>query len=161
MTGIVVPADAFQPLRKVELDNRDIDTMRSILGGPLGVVDITHPSASLWHDDDGKLELKPVNQRATLMWWVHCPHMRERDFLVGDILITGAPDGRGDMKSTPTELLTLLFETEQFKVEAQVRNSKRWSSNSRRYSNWMAAYHGALHMIARWQHVKVVRVVPA
>lgn len=101
ITAIVLPADLRTPIRTVELDKRDLNAYRGLVGGSLEIITFERPEATLYLNDEGKLEGLPLNQRATLMASVHNSAFRGRDVITGDALLVGPADRHGDDLSAP------------------------------------------------------------
>lgn len=159
ITAIALPADMAQPIRLVELHEHDLDAYRALVGGSLEIVTFERPAATLYLNDEGKLDGLPVNQRATLLAWVHNSAFRDVDVIVGDAFIVGAADQHGDDLTVPEELVTLLFHTRYFRVLVRFAGDARLYANLTVFSDWLAAYTNAVQM-AVWQQVEEVRVIP-
>lgn len=63
ITAIVLPADMNQPIRQQQIEPSDLATYRELVGGNLEVVELFRPSASLYINEEGKLNDLPLNQR--------------------------------------------------------------------------------------------------
>ncbi|MFB8776850.1 DUF3846 domain-containing protein [Streptomyces broussonetiae] len=161
ITAIVLPADLRTPIRTVELDKRDLNAYRGLVGGPLEIITFERPEATLYLNDEGKLEGLPLNQRATLMASVHNSAFRGRDVIVGDAFLVGPADRHGDDLSVPKELVTLLLRTERFRVLMQSEGDPEFYGNLLVYNHWLNAYAGAVEWAQRLPQVEEVRVVAA
>lgn len=159
--AIVVPADLSEPIRLEQLDKHNAGAFRRIVGGSLEAVELTDPVASVYFNEEGKLQELPINHRLTMLLWMHNKLFRGEDVIVGDGLIVGPPDEEGGDQDAPGELVELLFNTEQFVVEAMRLGVSGWYSSQDPLSNWTDAYRLALKLALEWRlAVADVRVVP-
>lgn len=115
--AIQIPVDEERPLYKVAIE--DLSGMQAAVGGFIEFVDLPTLDASMVINEEGKLEKRPINRRATLMFWLLYPKMINRDAIAGDVLIVGHPDKDGNTTDAPAEVIKLLFETESYKAEFQ------------------------------------------
>ena len=159
ITAIVLPADMDQPIRQQHIKPTDIAAYRELVGVNLEVVELFRPSASLYIDEEGKLNDLPLNQRATVITWVHNSAFRGHDLILGDAFIVGAVDGNGDDLTVPQELVELLFDTSSYRIEVQTVGSSQWSRNQLRWDDWFEAYVYAIDLAQRWKQVQDVRVI--
>ncbi|MEV6717282.1 DUF3846 domain-containing protein [Lentzea sp. NPDC051208] len=158
---IVVPADLSEPIRLDQLDKHDAGAFRRIVGGSLEAVQLTDPVASVYFNEEGKLQDLPVNHRLTMLLWMHNKLFRGVDAIVGDGLIVGPPDHEGDDQDAPAELIELLFDTAEYRVQARKVDSRSWHTTLNTVPRWTDAYRLALKLGLEWQNVFAdVRVVP-
>jgi len=129
ITAVVLPADIDQPIRQQQIRPSDLATYRELVGGNLEVVELFRPSASLYINDEGKLNHLPLNQRATVITWAHNSAFRGYDLILGDAFIVGPVDGNGDDLTVPHELVKLLFDTSSYRIEIKTAGSSQWSGN--------------------------------
>lgn len=159
--AIVVPANLSEPIRLEQLDKRDADAYRRIVGGNLEAVDLTDPAASVYFNEEGKLYELPINHRLTMLLWMHNKLFRGEDVIVGSGLIVGPPDGEGDDQDAPAELVELLFDTAEYRVQARKVDSRSWHTTLDTVPLWTDAYRLALKLGLEWRNVFAdVRVVP-
>lgn len=160
VTAIVIPVEMELPLRQQELDPHDVGTYRQIIGGPIELVLLDRPSASLYFHGEGKLEGLPINTRATALLWVHNSALRGQDVIVGPALILGPVDRRGDDETVPEDLVDLLLHTKRFRFQVKVRGEVAWAGNDVVYGSWLDAYLDGIQLAQRWTQVEDIRVVP-
>jgi len=79
--AIQIPADEERPLYKVAIEN--LEGMQAAVGGYIEFVDLDTLHASMVVNEEGKLEKRPINRRATLMFWLLYPKMSNRMQLSG------------------------------------------------------------------------------
>jgi uncharacterized protein DUF3846 len=161
ITAIVIPVDLDQPVRRQHLHKSDLDGYRQIVGGNLEAVTLVTPPASLYLNEEGKLDGLPFNHRATALLWAHNSAYRDRDVVVGPAFIVGPPDRRGDDTSAPDGLVDLLFNTERYRIQVQTVGTSGWHCNDVVFTDWFAAYQWVLDLAQRWTLVAEVRVIPA
>jgi Domain of unknown function (DUF3846) len=109
-TAIVIPNDLAQPMRLEQLDQHDVGAYHRLVAGNLEVLNIDRATASIYLNEDGKLNGLPINHRATALLWVHNSAFRGQDVIVGPAFIVGQPDTQADDTSAPDDLIDLLFE---------------------------------------------------
>ncbi|WP_367133250.1 DUF3846 domain-containing protein [Saccharothrix sp. HUAS TT1] len=161
LTAIVIPADERQPIRQQQIEPHDLSAYRQIVGGNLEVVTLDRPPASLYLNEEGKLERLPVNPRATALAWVHNSALRAAaDMIVGPAFVVGPVDHHGDDLTAPLDLVDLLFTTKRFCVQALAGTSQQWRQNEMVFTAWTEAYRYAARFGLIQPAVREVRVVP-
>ena len=160
ITAIVIPADPDQPVRQQHIEKSDLSAYRQIVGGNLEVLTLDRPPASMYVNEEGKLNRMRLNHRATTLMWVHSSAFRSRDVIVGPAFIVGPSDRHGDDKSVPDDLLALLLHTKRYRVQLQTRSDARWSSDNQVFTDWFEAYRYAVQLTESWSVITEVRVVP-
>lgn len=159
ITGIRIPVDLDEPLERREIEMGDIKEYQLIVGGMFDVIDFEHQPASVFFNDEGKIIGLPMNERATLLLWVHAPRFKGHDFVAGDALLLGVPDDEGDTQSVPESYLKLLLDTKLYRIEVQVGTSDEWCGNQMVFVDWPSAYGYAIDLSTRWTSVVRTRVV--
>ena len=158
--AIQIPHDEERPLYKVAVDG--LSGMQEAVGGYIQVIDLTPLHASLVMDEEGKLANKPINRRATLLFWLLFPSVRHRDVIVGDAIIVGQPDEQGNTTDVPEAVTKLLFETKSYKAEFQTYDdANKFNGNLMRFEDYFVAANYALGKAVSWTAVERCRVVPA
>ncbi|MGW0495785.1 DUF3846 domain-containing protein [Streptomyces sp. NPDC003007] len=161
ITGILFPCDEEQPIKRVEVDAENVETIRGIVGGSYEAFNLDSPPASFLANDEAMLWSLPFNLRATVMLWQHAKGLRGRVYISGDALLTGAPDGRGFTKSVPSELIELLLDTETYGVEFLHRPDGPWSRKAITFPDWLEAYNYAIIHEETYATVRNARVIRA
>ena len=160
--GLLIPQDAGEEVKVVEFEQRDVAMMQGYVDGLLGVTDLDEIKTSLWYNDEGKLIEMPINYRATFLLYVYRPEFSQAgDPIVGPVLVTGMPDRRGDTKSIPDELLTLLTETKAYHVKWNFVGEKESHRQTIVFTDWPTAFEYAYQLARREPKIENVRVVPA
>lgn len=158
--AIQIPQDEERPLYKVAIEN--LAGMQAAVGGYIEIIDLGPLTASLVLDEEGKLAQKPINRRATLLFWLLFPSVRHHDVIVGDVLIVGYPDKDGNTTDVPTKVVELLFETKSYKAEFQTYDdANKFNGNLMRFDDYFVAANYALGKAESWSAVERCRVVPA
>lgn len=160
ITSIVIPADESLPLHTREIGPSQLSDYQHLVGGLIDVIDIDNPPASLYVNDEGKLLDLPLNRRATVLLWAHHSGLRFRDFVAGDAFLTGQPDQAGDGTDTPEDLVRVLVDGQQCRVQSKLRGDDTWHLSPDRFAHWAGAYSHALQ-IARDPAVEDIKTVPA
>jgi hypothetical protein len=158
---IIIPADDEMPLEQGKLDPMNIQSYQWHLGGTVQALDLDRPAASLYCNEEGKLEGLPFNGRATMLLWMHNPALRFHDAIVGDALVVGPVSARGRDTDVPDAFTQMFFGEPRLKVEVRVRDNPTWHGNDMRFRQWTEAYAYLLMFSRRWgRAVTDIRVVP-
>ena len=160
--ALYIPTDIDAEVELVEFESGDLSFMQQKVGGYIQPADgdDDHP-LSIWIDEDGKTRGREINRRATLLLYVANPVFIDRDILVGDALVTGLPDDiDGDTQSAPQELLDLVLNTSEYKIEVQAPGPD-WNSNQMRYDSYWEALSAAYSLSTRWTLVTAWRASAA
>lgn len=90
---ILIPEDEQLPL--AELHAPGLSAVRAAVGGSIQLLRTARLPGTLIVDQEGTLKGRPLNQRATLIWWLHRWRARGAEVLVGPALLAGSvrPDG--------------------------------------------------------------------
>ncbi|MDQ0935998.1 DUF3846 domain-containing protein [Streptomyces turgidiscabies] len=161
ITGILFPCDEEQPIKRVDVDAENVETIRGIVGGSYEAFNLDSPPASFLANDEAMLYSLPFNMRATVLLWQHAKGLRGRAYISGDAILTGAPDGRGFTKSVPSELMELLLDTETYGVEFLHRPDGPWSRKAITFTGWFEAYNYAIIHEETYATVRNARVIRA
>lgn len=158
--AIQIPVDEERPLYKVAIEG--LEGMQAAVGGYIEIIDLGPLTASLVANEEGKLEKRDINRRATLLFWLLFPSVRHRDVIVGDVLIVGHPDRQGNTTDAPANVVELLFETKSYKAEFQTfDDADKFNGNLRRFDDYFEAANYALCKADSWTAVQRTRVVAA
>jgi hypothetical protein len=160
ITAIVIPIDPGEPIRLEQLVEHDLGAYRQIVGGHLEALDLNHPFASMYFNEEGKLNRLQFNRRATTIMWMHNSVFRGQDVIVGTAFLVGPPDRNGDDMSVPVDLIDLLLHTKRYRVQFQARNSREWSGDNQVFTDWFEAYTYGVQLARSWMQIKEVRVIP-
>lgn len=156
--GIVVPHDAEAALEVREL--ADFGDYQQAVGGWIEAVNIPSLGIMVFVNEEGLLQHLPLNSRMTFLWWFHVPEARQRAMLVGNAVIVGAPDEEGNTTDVPEAVISLLMETQVYRVEVQVIGETEWHRNAAKYTDYWEAVIWAMLLLERWALATNVRVVP-
>lgn len=159
ITGILFPCDESQPLKRVEFDAENVETIQGMVGGSFEAFNFDHPPASILANDEAMLWSLPHNLRGTVLLWQHAKGLRGQAYISGDAILTGAPDGRGRTKSVPPQLIELLLETETYGVEFLHHPNGPWSRKSVTFTDWLEAYNYAIIHEETYATVRSARVI--
>lgn len=161
ITGILIPCDEAQPLRRVEFDAENHTTIQEMLGGSFEAFNFDSPPASILANDEAMLWSLPHNLRGTVLLWMHAKGLRGQAYISGDAILTGAPDGRGLTRSVPPQLTELLCETEKYGVEFLHHSDGPWSRKAVTFDGWLEAYNYAIIHEETFATVRSARVIAA
>ncbi|MET4669112.1 DUF3846 domain-containing protein [Streptomyces sp. PvR018] len=161
ITGILLPCDEDQPIKRVEVDAENVEVLQQIVGGAYEAFDFDTPPASIIANDGAMLWSLPHNLRATVMLWQHAKGLRGQSYINGDALLTGKPDARGRTKSVPSDLISLFLETETYGVEFLHHPDGPWSRKAVTFTDWLEAYNYAIIHEETFATVRSARVIGA
>lgn len=161
ITGILIPSDEAQPLKRVEFDAENVETIQEMVDGKYEAFNFDSPPASILANDGAMLWSLPHNLRATVLLWQHAKGLRGQAYISGDAILTGAPDARGRTKSVPPQLIELLLETEKYAVEFLHHPDGPWSRKAVEFTDWLEAYNYAIIHEETLATVRSARVISA
>lgn len=100
MTGLVLKADGT--IEAFVFDNSDCaEKIHAKLDGYLEAIPQNFNSrVTMYADEDGKRNDKPINMLATILSGLY-----PQDYVVGDVVLVGAPDEKGDDQGLTTEVI--------------------------------------------------------
>ncbi|WP_369042450.1 DUF3846 domain-containing protein [Streptomyces sp. Midd1] len=160
ITGILFPCDEEQPIKRVEVDAENVETIRGIVGGSYEAFNLdSPPAASFLANDEAMLWSLPFNLRATVLLWQHAKGLRGQAYISGDAILVGSADGRGITKSVPQQSITLLLETETYGVEFLHHPDGPWSRKTVTFTDWLEAYNYAIIHEETFATVRSARVI--
>lgn len=152
--GIVIPAVPFLPLEVREFCG--LTDYQDAVGGFIEPVYLSDQQLTIYINEDGKALPKPLNERATALWWLLVPAARGRDVIVGEAVLTPEESDR------PSPLLDQLLSEACFRVEIQLREAPDdWVQGPRDFENWFEAAKFALLLDQKFGFVAAVRVAPS
>jgi hypothetical protein len=142
INSIVIPAEEEQPLDQRQLKPASVADYQELVGGYIEAVDLTHPPARMYVNEEGKVRGMPMNRRATMLLWMHNKSFRYGDIIAGDAFIVG-PDRGGNDTAISDEYMQLLFGAQSFHIEVQMQGGQErrqmWP-----FESWYEAYGFAL-----------------
>lgn len=159
ITGILIPSDETQPLKRVEFDAENVETIQEMVGGKYEAFNFDSPPASILANDEAMLWSLPHNLRGTVLLWMHAKGLRGQAYISGDAILTGAPNQSGRTKSVPSQLITLLLETESYGVEFLHHPDGPWSRKAVTFDGWLEAYNYAIIHEETFATVRSARVI--
>jgi hypothetical protein len=161
LTGLVIKADESMPVEAVEFERRDLSFMHGVVGGKIEAIDTVSPGLTIWSNDESKMNGSEPNVRATLLLWASNSEWRGQDIIMGDVLVTGLPDGKGDTTGIPADVRTLIMDTARYKAEVQTHADDSWSGNQVEFTDYWVATQWAVTLSQRWTLVKEIRIIAA
>lgn len=101
---IIIPADDNEPVHPHTLNPKALTEMQALVGGWLEAV--TLQSATIFMNEEGKLQGLPPNRRATLLW-AGLASYPVGDVICGDVFVSGPADRDGEMTRCPEVAVAL------------------------------------------------------
>lgn len=100
MRAVIIPSDEGSPVRIEDVPEIDLEFLQRTVGGYVERVALDAVGGgggllSIYLNEDGKRMRLPYNPRATALAWNYLAISR-RDYMVGDVVILGAPDEDGE-----------------------------------------------------------------
>lgn len=93
----VIPADPSLDItfQDVDTDHGYLAALQERVAGDIEAVTLHRYAMTMYLNENGKLEGRPVNRRATVLaHWAEA--IRSDDFIVGDVVLTGPVDSAGE-----------------------------------------------------------------
>ena len=156
--GVIIPHD--EDLALCQKSFGDLADYQKGVGGYIEEINIHAPRMTMFANEEGKILGLPTNRRATVIWWLHTPGARHRDVLRGDVVLIGPANAKGESLSIPHAIISLLFQTETYKVEVQASNEKNaWSTDNRTLDDYFMAATYGLCLADRLDGTERIRLV--
>lgn len=157
---IVIPADQEKEVGYMTIDSGDLSAMQGLVGGLVEAIELRAQQATMWVHEEHKYVGLLKNPRATMALWLSDPMWRFKDFICGDVFLTGMADDDGETLPVPDELFQLFFRTAKYRTEVQT-GSDSWAGNRIEFEEYFDAAHAVLDLASRWTLVTDCRVVAA
>lgn len=154
--GIVFPLDERQPLALKEFGS--FEEYQSAVGGYVEAISVGSRMAFYVHDE-AKLVGLGINRRATLLWWLHTPSARDRDFIAGDAVLIGSDRRQGDGTDVPGHIAELLLDSTDFALDVRVVGERKWFRNPTDFNDYFEAVTWTLDLATHRREVEGVRIV--
>ena len=159
--GILIPANINEPLTVVHFDR--VDEFQRDVGGYIETLMLPTPAetaAILVVNKEGKLSGfdLDVNNRATLLLWVHNRAFVKHDEICGDAIVIGPTDEFGNFTGVPEKLLKLLTTNDPVQLDLGVSLLEPQTAVRGTFRTWVGAYivvADALGSIANLEHVRI------
>ena len=135
--GIIIPADQEQPLEQGTVTT--LEDVEDVVAGHGEAVDLPDAGATIFVNEEGLPRKLPFNPRATFLWWLWVPAARQRAMLVGDVIVVGVSDRRGEESDIPDELAASLLSPHGHRVEVQTVGDPKWYGNAAVFPDYFEA----------------------
>lgn len=155
LNAVFVPADDRQ--RVTPFTRHVPGDLSALVGDMMEAVDVPDLGITVYVDESGLVKRLPFNSRATFLWWHHLPSARA-SILVGDAVIVGMPDSRGDDTDVPAHAMRLLAAGGRFVTEVRSASGDWLQASDEEGSYWDALVWSAVLMQA-WPAASATRIV--
>ncbi len=155
--GIVIPAD--ESAEPFEQQFEGLPGYHEVVGGWVEAVHLEQAKLTLFVNEEGKVRGLPLNRRATALWWLLDRMARERDELVGDVVLIGAANGQSTSTEAPRDLAHLILRAEVLHSEIRLADRLGWHRTELQFTNYFDAAINALLYFRSDDAVTDVRVV--
>lgn len=156
--GLFVPIGDIAPIEPREFNG--LDDYQSAVGGWIEPVDSPSLGVTIYVNEEGLIRQLPLNARATFLWWFHVPAARQKAILVGDAVIVGLPDSRGDSTDVPEAVLNLTASGRRWRIEYLTDSDARWRQGDVGHDDVWEAMVWGMMLLERSPEVKNVRLDP-
>lgn len=158
VSGLVIPAAAEEPVAAREFMR--LEDYQTAVGGWIEAVDLPAFGITIYVNEEGLLRHLPFNSRASFLWWYHVPEARQKAMLVGDAVVVGLPDCKGESTNIPAAAASLLRSTAAFRVEVRLAGESIWHRIQATYPDYWEAIVWAMMLLERTSAAEDVRVAP-
>ena len=105
-----ISADNAIPIEERTLESEGLyRQLQQAVGGFIEAVTLSRAEATLYCNEEGKLNRLPINNRATQFVWTYDPRFVAVDVIVGDVVVVGLPDDEGYDTTLPDQTLAELL----------------------------------------------------
>jgi hypothetical protein len=154
--GIVIPADD-----NLDLTTHTFETLpdyQAAVGGYVEYIALAEPTASLFVNEERRIHHLPENERATLIMRMH-NRIHDGDSVVGDAVLIGPENVRGESTDVPEQFRDLLLERSTFDIEIQLAPlPAEWITVDSSARTWDEAYRKSLGLMWAWGKIRAARV---
>lgn len=176
---VFIPVDTDEEVEVREAD--DAEALQAAVGGWLEAIDVPSLGVRIYINEEGRVRHLPFNSRASFLWRYYVPRDRPA-MLVGDVIVVGAPDKRGDDTDVPESALRLLTQEQEVALLLKVggdpvdlahpastlagivlpltHGDPSWVLSSALYDDFWSAMVWAKVLQERWPAVEKTKVVP-
>ncbi|SDB87219.1 protein of unknown function [Raineyella antarctica] len=155
--GIIIPADENSPCVTQEFIG--LKDYRQAVGGLIEPVDLPRIGATIYVNEEGLILDLPLNVRATILRWFWMPDTLRQSTLVGDAVLVGMPDPRGDTTDLPDWFAKNVLCTLGHYVEIKLVTRPEWYANRQRFASYFEAAVWARAAAERSSLIEEVRIV--
>jgi hypothetical protein len=146
LQGIAITADGGSTPYLFELSSAA--DLQTIVGGHLEVVKLE--GLSMFCNEDGKLLDLPYNHFATQIFRKHLPEYRISSEIVGDVVLFGSVNEKGQFQRLPAEIIDLLIaapmDGRHYFVEVKFIHRADWYRHLTAYGYWWEAYEASFDL---------------
>ncbi|PZS17605.1 MAG: hypothetical protein DLM57_08080 [Pseudonocardiales bacterium] len=155
--AILFPADSGEPL--TVHDYRSLTHYRSALGGDIEIVPAGCRNLSFVSREAAAPAERPINVRATVLWWLHVPGVRNREILFGDVLLVGPVTPTGEVRDLPGAVEERLLAPASYVVQTREPGDRQWHVTLVDLDSYIDAATEALRLLVPGSVIDDVRVV--
>lgn len=152
-----IPTEADDPITEIEVSK--LEDYHAAVGGWIEPVDIAELGVTIYVHEEGLVLNLPVNSRATFLWWYFVPEARQKAMLVGPAVVVGLPSRNGDSTAVPDEVVRLLTDPGEWRVEIRVSDDSAWHPSFATYTDYFEALVWSMVALERVRDAEEVRVV--
>lgn len=158
--AILIPHEMKKPIALQGFDR--LSVMRLAADGFVESIFVSQRDLTIYANEERRVQVLPINRRATFLWWLFAPELRGMDVIVGDVVVAGSAKGRGSLTPLDSDFKQLLFDAEAFRVEVQSpHDPRRWRPCEERFHDFFVAAMFGLNLVKPVAPGNDVRVVAA
>lgn len=173
--AVFIPADIDEEVEAREAEG--FEALQAAVGGWVEAVDVPSLGVTIYINEEGRVRHLPFNSRALFLWWYYVPRDRPA-MLVGNVIVVGAPNKRGDDTDVPEPVLRLLTQDQEVALLLKVggdpldlahpatgivlpltHGDPSWVLSSALYDDFWSAMVWAKVLQERWPAVEETKVV--
>lgn len=124
INGILIPSDEAAPIEIVEL--HALDDYQYAVNGWIEPIDLPSLGVTMYVAEGARREERPLNSRATLLWWFYQPTWRLRSMLAGDVLIGGLVEDKYAGGEIPIHVRERLVDMAPYSVQVRPIGGTIW-----------------------------------
>lgn len=155
--GLLIPS-GNDPIEERTLAS--LPDYQEAVGGWIEAIDLPDVGITIYVNEEGLLRQLPFNPRATFLWWYHQAAARQQTMLVGNAIVVGLPDQRGESTDVPESVAELFLRPGLWRVEVQTTDGPIWFRSQMTYQDYWEALVWAMVTLERWKPAIDVRIVP-
>lgn len=156
--GLLVPLDETASIETREFAG--LDDYQAAVGGWIEPVDVPSLGVTIYVNEEGLIRQLPLNTRATFLWWFHVPAARQKAMLVGDAVLVGMPDHKGDSTDVPNAVIGLTAAGRPWRIEYLTETDARWRQGDVGHDDVWEAMVWGMVLLERAADVKNIRLAP-
>lgn len=159
--GVFIPAEEDEFVKLWQL--HELSDYQFVVGGWIEPIDLPEIGVTMYVNEAARRERRPLNLRATLLWWFYQPSWRLRTMVLGDVVIGGLLEDDYNAGEVPPDVIRRLIDDDAHVVQVRPIGGEAWYETRVDYRDYFDALLWGMFLSERWRgtdEVRVVRVPP-